>query len=79
MPTKKRFKTDYSGVFFIEGVAVATGQPERIYYMRYRRDGKMIDEKAGRQYQHDMTPARASRILSQRIDGNQLSNQAKIK
>ena len=34
----------------------------------------MIEEKAGRQHQDDMTPARAAQIRTQRIQGHQLSN-----
>jgi integrase len=56
------------------GTLTATGKPEKIYYVRYRKDGKLIEEKAGRQFQDDMTPARASRIRTQRILGNELSN-----
>ncbi len=75
MPVKKRIKTAYPGVFFIEGSSIANGKPERIYYVRYRKNGKMIEEKAGRQFQDDMTPARANYIRTQKIQGDQLSNQ----
>ncbi len=74
MPSVKRIKTTYPGVYYIMGAGVATGKPERIYYIRYRKDGKMIEEKAGRQFQDDMTPARAARIRAQRIEGRHLSN-----
>ena len=59
------------------GTAVATGKPERIYFIRYRRDGKLIEEKAGRQFQDAMTPARAARIRAERLEGKAPSNQAK--
>lgn len=72
MPTKKRYKTKYVGVYYIEGKG-ASG-PEKIYYILYRRNGKLIEEKAGRQYQDDMTPARASGIRTRRIEGVELSN-----
>jgi len=65
----KREKTNYPGVFYIEGTSPATGKPERIYYIRYRKAGKMIEEKAGRQFQDDMTPARAARLRGDRIGG----------
>jgi integrase len=65
----KRMKTNYPGVFYIEGTSPATSKPERIYYVRYRKAGKMIEEKAGRQFQDDMTPARAARIRAERIGG----------
>ncbi len=64
----KRIKTAYPGVYFITGKAT-DGRPERIYYIFYRKEGKQIEEKAGRQFQNDMTPARASRIRTQRIEG----------
>ena len=72
MPAKKRFKTKYAGVYYIEGIG-ASG-PEKIYYIMYRRNGKLIEEKAGRQYQDDMTPARAAGIRTSRIEGVELPN-----
>ncbi len=76
MPAKKRHKTDYPGVYYIEGKAAGGKRPEKIYYIMYRKDGKLIEEKAGRQYQDDMTPARASGVRIRRIEGKQLSNRA---
>jgi integrase len=75
MPKLERFKTPYPGVFYTVGTAVADGRPERIYYIRYRKGGRVIEEKAGRQYQDDMTPARAGRLRSQRIEGDAPTNQ----
>jgi integrase len=69
MPSLRRIKTNYPGVFYIDGISKATGKPERIFYIRYRKDGKMIEEKAGRQFQDDMTPARANQIRADRIQG----------
>jgi len=69
MPAIKRIKTNYPGVFYIDGTSPATGKPERIYYVRYRKNGKMIEEKAGRQYQDDMTPARAAVLRAERMAG----------
>jgi integrase len=77
MPKKVRFKTTYPGVYFIEGTAIGSGKSEKIYYIVYRRQGKLIEEKAGRQFQDDMTPARAAQIRTQRIQGAQPSNKAK--
>ncbi len=73
MPANIRTKTRYPGVYYIMGTSTE-GKPEKIYYIRYRRDGKMIEEKAGRQYQNDMTPARANNIRSNRIIGKEPSN-----
>jgi integrase len=74
MASMKRCKTKYAGVFYIEGTAAKAGRPERIYYIRYRKDGKLVEEKAGRQYQDDMTPARAAGIRAERMEGKQPSN-----
>jgi integrase len=65
----KRMKTNYPGVFYIEGTSPATGKPEKIFYIRYRKAGKMTEEKAGRQFQDDMTPARAAGLRAERIGG----------
>jgi hypothetical protein len=56
MPAQKRHKTKYAGVYYIEGTAVGSNKKEKIYYIMYRKDGRQIHEKAGRQYQDDMTP-----------------------
>ena len=77
MPTMRRLKTDYVGVYYIMGTAIGTGKPERIYYVLYRRDGKLIEEKAGRQFSDAMTPAKASRMRAERIEGKSLSNKAR--
>ena len=75
-----RHKTDYPGVWFIEGKALpskrtkTTLQTEKIYYIAYRKDGKLIEEKAGRQFSDNMTPAKASEIRTLRKKGKQDSN-----
>jgi integrase len=74
MPAMKRLKTDYVGVYYVRGHAVGTGKPEKIFYIAYRRNGKLIEEKAGRQFQDAMTPARAARIRAERIEGKSLPN-----
>jgi integrase len=71
VPGKKRFKTKYPGVHYIESTVGQTGEPERIFYIMYRKDGKLIEEKAGRQFQDDMTPTRASGIRAQRMQGRE--------
>lgn len=75
MPTLKRIKTNYPGVFYIEGISSAIGKPEKIFYIRYRRAEKMIEEKAGRQSLDDMTASKASRIRAARIEGKSRSRQ----
>jgi integrase len=75
MPSLKRIKTNYPGVFYIEGTSPAKGKPEKIYYIRYRKAGKMIEEKAGRQFQDDMTPARAATLRAERMQGKKPTRQ----
>lgn len=67
MPTLKRIKTNYPRVFYIQGTSPAMGKPERIFYIRYRKAGKMIEEKAGRQFLDDMTPARTAMLRAERV------------
>jgi len=73
MPAQERYKTKYPGVYYIKGKAIGSNKRERIYYIMYRKDGRQIHEKAGRQFQDDMTPARAAQIRTNRIQGD-LSN-----
>jgi len=75
MPSLKRHKTKYAGVFFIE-VNGPMGS-ERVYYIRYRRHGKPVEEKAGCQYRDDMTPSRASGRRADRIAGKEPTNSEK--
>ncbi len=79
MPTKKRHKTNYTGVHFIESDTKIKGKPERIFYITYRKDGKLIEEKAGRQFRDDMTASRASQIRTKRINGEEATNREKRK
>ena len=74
MAKQTRFKTSYPGVYYVEGRAIGRTGKERIYYIRYKRHGKSVEEKAGRQYQDDMTPARAAGVRAQRVEGKQNSN-----
>jgi len=66
----ERHKTRYPGVYYIWGTQVGTRKKEKIFYIAYRnREGKLIEEKAGRQYQHDMTAARAATLRGRKIEG----------
>jgi len=74
MPKQKRFKTSYTGVFYIVSSRVVNGRPEKIYYICYRKNGKPIEEKTGRQFADDMSPARSNFLRSLRIEGKQETN-----
>lgn len=77
MPTLKRVKTKYPGVYYIRGTSPADGKPESIFYIMYRKDGKLIEEKAGRSRTEDMTPARAALLRGAKIKGEAPSNEQK--
>ncbi len=74
MAKQIRYKTKYPGVYYIEGRAIGSHEIEKIYYVRYQKKGKQVEEKVGRQYQDDMTPAKATVIRVKRIEGKELSN-----
>lgn len=69
----KRQKTNYPGVFYREGKRIGGTGTERIYYVVFKKEGKVHEEKVGRQYADDMTPARAARIRGERIEGKRRS------
>ena len=75
MPKQIRYKTNYPGVFYIEGRKLhGKLGTEKIYYCRFeiidKETGKVTqyEEKCGRQSE-DMSPARASQMREQYIRG----------
>ena len=68
MPRQERIKTKYPGVYYI------VKNNEKVFYIFYRKGGKQIEEKAGRQYADDMSAAKASVIRENRSKGKQPSN-----
>ena len=58
----KRNATDYPGVVYRDVNRIGGRGQERVYYVRFKKDGKLYEEKVGRQYADDMTPAKAARI-----------------
>lgn len=74
MPSLERIKTKYPGVYFVIGRSLSRSEkPERIYYIRYRKNGKEVEEKAGRQFQDAMTASRAAKIRAECLEGRRLS------
>lgn len=69
----KRHKTNYPGVFYREADRLGGPGKERVYYIVFKKDGKVYEEKAGRQFKDDMTPARAAIIRGERIEGKRKS------
>jgi integrase len=77
MPKSDRIATRYPGVFYVIATDPATQNEDRVIYIRYYRDGKQVEEKAGWQGRDKMTPAVASRFRASRMSGKQLSNQGR--
>jgi integrase len=73
----KRIKTKYPGVFYREAKRIGGRGSEKVYYVVYKKGGKVFEEKAGRQFADDMTPARAARIRSELIEGKRLTRKQK--
>ena len=69
----KRIKTNYPGVFYREAERIGGRGKEKVFYVVYKKNGKLCEEKAGRQYADDMTPARASYLRSELIEGKKVS------
>jgi integrase len=69
----KRHKTTYPGVFYREAERIGGRGMERVYYIVFKKERKVFEEKVGRQFADDMTPARASKIRAERIEGKRQS------
>jgi integrase len=69
----QRISTDYRGVVYRVAERIGGKGDERVYYVRYKKDGKKYEEKVGRQYADNMTPAKANNIRSELIEGKRLT------
>ena len=69
----KRIKTNYPGVYYREAKRIGGKGVEKVFYLVFKKNGKMVEEKAGRQFVDDMTPARAAGIRAERIEGKRFS------
>jgi integrase len=63
-----RFKTNYPGVYYRLTRRIGKKGEERVYYIVFKKDGKVFEEKVGRQFVDDMTPAKAALIRGERIE-----------
>ena len=78
MGTVKRHKTKYTGVFYRIRQRIGGPGEERVYYAIYKKkDGKVCETKIGRQYKDAMTPAKASHIRVEIIEGKRLTQKEK--
>lgn len=73
----KRIKTEYPGVFYRDAIRIGGKGTERVFYIVFKKAGKVCEEKAGRQYADDMTPAKAARVRADRIEGRRESRKEK--
>ena len=73
MPAQKRFPTKYPGVHYIHG-KWGEDKQQKIFLIRYRKNGLAIEEKVGRQREDGMTEAKASRIRAHRMSGTEPTN-----
>jgi integrase len=68
-----RIKTKYPGVYYREAKRLGGKGTEKVYYIVFKKNGKSHEEKVGRQFADDMTPARAAGIRADRVEGKRLS------
>jgi len=68
-----RHKTKYPGVFYREAKRHTGGGTEKVFYVVFKRDGKVVEEKAGRQFADDMTAARAAGVRAELMEGKRLT------
>lgn len=74
MAKQTRIPTNYPGVFLIDSTSPATGRPDQIVYIRYKKEGRLIEERVGRTSIGAMTPSKASVIRGERMSGKALPN-----
>ncbi len=68
MPKQKRHKTDYNGIYFVE-----LADDDQSYFIRYKKNGKSFEERAGRSSQ-GWNAEKASFLRKERLsDDNQLT------
>jgi hypothetical protein len=61
-------KTKHPGVYYALK-AGRDGRAERVYYICYRKDGKLVEELAGGQFQDNMTAEGAAHLRMERLNG----------
>jgi len=77
MPAKKRIKTSFPGVYYIISSYNKADRQERIYYIRYRKNGTLFEEKVGRHYADSMSAEKAAVIRTECMAGKRLSQREK--
>ena len=73
MAQAKRYKTRYPGVFYRETERIGMKGIEKVFYIVFKKEGKVFEEKVGRQFADNMTEAKAAGIRAERIEGKRAS------
>jgi hypothetical protein len=68
MPKKIKRKTKYPGVYYTLK-AGQDGRPERVFCICYRKEGKIVEELAGGQFQDNITAEGAAHLRMERLNG----------
>ena len=68
MPKQRRNITRHNGVYYVE-----LAKKDQTFFIRYRKDRKLIEERAGRRSQ-GWTAAKANRLRTERLAGKTVSN-----
>lgn len=77
MAKQDRVGTKYPGVFLVASISPATSKADHIIYIRYKKDGSLVEEKVGRTSVDAMTPAKAALIRSDRLQGKSQPNRVR--
>ena len=77
MAASQRHPTKYPGVFYriARRISSQKDTTEKVFYIVFKKNGKIYEEKVGRQFADNMTEAKAAIIRSERIEGKRLSRQ----
>ena len=70
---QSRIKTSYPGVYYREKERRGRNGIEKVFYIVFKKDGKVIEEKVGKQFEDGMTAARAATMRGERIEGKRIS------
>lgn len=82
MAKQERIATKYPGVFLVASISPATGETDHIIYIRYKRGGKLTEERVGRTSERApkpndkkfWSPHLASLLRGDRMRGKELTN-----
>lgn len=82
MAKQTRIATKYPGVFMVASTSPATGEPDQIIYIRYKKNGKLTEERVGRTSEKAPRPHHtkfwsahlASLVRALRMTGKEPSN-----